>query len=202
MIDLRPATADEMVLAFLQADMETPTERGNEFAAALARTGVDRALLIGTDADSNNPQQNNIRRCVLGAVRGYGWGQYLFMDFPNDTAWRLVRVTPTEVSGFKYVNHQEGWARVSGSTRLVADGVRNLDHVQNREIKGNVSAIAARLRQGDRFPALIAVQSIGAADVVLLEGHTRATAYALTGLPNEVEVFVGTSAHMAGWAFF
>jgi hypothetical protein len=200
MIEVRPATTDEMVLAFLQADMETPTERGKAFAAALARTGVDRGLLIGAHADSNNPQQNNIRRCVLGVVRGYGWGQYLFTDFPNDTAWRLVTVTPTEVKGFKYANHA-GWDW-SGSTRLVSEGVKNLDQVQIKEISDRVTNIAARLRQGARFPALIAAQCVGAADVVLIEGHTRATAYALTNQPGEIEVIIGTSSHMGGWPFF
>ena len=192
-----------MVLAFLQADMESPTERGKAFAAALARTGVDRDLLIGAHADSNNPQQNNIRRCILGAVRGYGWGQYLFKDFPNDTAWRLVTVTPTEVKGFKYANHA-GWGW-SGGTRLVSEGVKNLDQVQTKEIKeinDRVTDIATRLRQGARFPALIAAQCVGVTDVVLIEGHTRATAYALTNQPGEIEVIIGTSSHMGGWPFF
>jgi hypothetical protein len=42
MIELRPTTADEMILAFLQADIETPTERGQMYADALTRIGVDR----------------------------------------------------------------------------------------------------------------------------------------------------------------
>jgi hypothetical protein len=35
-----------------------------------------------------------------------------------------------------------------------------------------------------------------------MEGHTRATAYALTGLPDEIQVFVGTSAEMHRWHWF
>ena len=77
-----------------------------------------------------------------------------------------------------------------------------LDQAQGSIARDNVVGIANRVRQGDRFPALIAVQCAGNADVVLVEGHTRATAYALTGLPDEVEVLIGTSAHMANWAFF
>jgi len=110
---------------------------------------------------------------------------------------------PAEVKLFKYVNDtitgDPRWARLS-ATRLVADGVKNLDHVQSREIRDNVAGIATRLRQRARFPALIAARRGDTAELVLLEGHTRAIAYVLTDLPNEIDVFIGTSAHMASWA--
>jgi hypothetical protein len=203
MIELRPVTADEMILAFLQADSETPTHRRDLYARALMRISANRATLIGDLADLKNSRQNDIRRWVLGAVRGYGRDVGLFQGFPGDTNWRLVKVIPDEVKGFKYVNHQEGWARVSGSTRLVAEGVNNLDQDHNAEIKGNVSGIATRLGQGHKFPALIAVQcSNDTAQAVLMEGHTRATAYALTGLPGEIDVIIGSSPTMNRWVFF
>jgi hypothetical protein len=201
MIEVRPATTDEMILAFLQGDIDTRTDRASKYAAALASLDVDRATLIDR-GDVNDAQGNNRRRWLLDAVRGYERQIALFVEFPADTQWRLITVTPTEVRRFKYVNHQAGWARVSGSTRLVADGVRNLDQPGNEEIKGNVTGIADRLRQGKRFPPLIAVQCTGIADVVLMEGHTRATAYALTNLPDEIQAFIGTSRQMGGWRFF
>lgn len=77
-----------------------------------------------------------------------------------------------------------------------------LDQANNEEINANVTAIADRLRNGDRFPPLIAVQCAGFSDVVLIEGHNRATAYALTGLPDEIEVFIGTSAQIRFWPFY
>ncbi len=196
MIDKGPATADEMVLAFLQAEIESPTIRGNLIADAVIRINADRTQLIDR-GDLKDRQQNNARRWILSDTRGA-----LFQRFPGGTSWRLVTVTPDEVKGFKYVNHPEGWATVSGSTRLVADGVKNLDQVQNPEYKRNVTGIADRLRQGERFPPLIAVQCTGIADVVLMEGHTRATAHALTGLPDEIEAIIGTSAFMGSWLFY
>jgi len=201
MIDLRPATADEMVLAFLQGDIETlDPDRRQLFAAALRIRGADKDTLIHR-GDLHDPQQNADRRFVLG-VRGYGAKQALFTDFPDDAVWRLVKVKPEEVKGFKYVNRLEHWARASGGTRLVANGVKNLDHVQNGQIKSNVAGIADRLNQGEKFPPLIAVQCTGAAEMVLIEGHHRATAHALTNLPDQIAVIIGTSPHMAGWVFF
>jgi hypothetical protein len=201
MKEVRPATVDEMIVAFLRADIETiDPDRRELYAKVLAALGADRATLIHR-GDIHDPQQNDARRFVLG-VRGYGQKIALFRDFPEDTGWHLFKVTPDEVKGFKYANRLENWARVSGYTRLVADGVKNLNQGGNEKIKGNVTGIANRLRQGERFPPLIAVQQTGIADVVLMEGHNRATAYALTDWPDEIEVIIGTSAHMGDWLFF
>jgi hypothetical protein len=198
MIEQRPATVDEMVLAFLRAEIDTPTDRRQLFVDAFGQVAVERAQLID-DADLKSPQQNDARRRVLIYARGA-----LFIGFPRDTAWRLVTVTPTEVKAFKYAK-SAGSHPLLCSTRIVEDGVQNLDQVQNKDIKqfsDRVTNIVDRLRQGKRFPPLIAAQCTGIADVVLMEGHTRATAYALTDLPDEIEVFIGTSAHMRRWRFY
>jgi hypothetical protein len=197
MIEVRPATVDEMVLAFLRADFHTPaTDRAPLYIAVLARIGTDAALLIDR-GDLNDPQQNRNRRSILCECRGA-----LFRGFPGDTVWRLVTVTPADVKRFMYANHLENWAAVSGGTRLVAKGAKNLDGEQNKVIRGNVTGIAARLRRGERFPALIAAQHVDPDDLALIEGHNRATAYAWAGLPNEIDVLIGTSTHMDRWPFF
>src|SRR6267142_5386392 len=141
MIEVRAATADEMILAFLRAEIESPTQRGGITAGGLAHIRADRAQLID-HADLESPQQNYTRCWILGYARGYRLNQYLFTGFPNDTAWRLVTVMPAEVKFFKYANQQEGWAGVSGSSRLVIDGVMNLGQVQNPEYARNVKGIA------------------------------------------------------------
>jgi hypothetical protein len=198
---VRAVTVDEMILAFVRAEIDSPTERQQYYIDALAQIGRDRATLIDR-ADLTDARQNADRRFLLG-VRGYGRNLALFPGFPMDTSWQLVTVTPAEVKLFKYANHREGWAQVSGSSRLVADGVKNLDQVQNPVYKRNVTGVADRVRRGDRsLQPLIAAQLTGAAEVVLIEGHTRATAYALTDMPDEIEVIIGTSAQMGGWLFF
>jgi len=96
------------------------------------------------------------------------------------------------------------WPRISGSRR-VADGVAGLDQARTREIldiRDKIAGIANALRRGERFQPLIAVQRAPTGDVVLIDGHHRATAYLSTGLPDEIDVLIGTSPHMAGWAFF
>lgn len=204
MIEVRSASADDMVLAFLRADVESPTERSQSYAHVLTAIGADKVTLLGDRADPKNPQQNDTRSVVLGAVRGYGRDALLFKDFPQNTDWRLVKAIPDEVKSFKYAKHG-GCHPLLCSTRIVADGVKNLDRVQIKEIKeisDRVTNIADRLRQGERFPPLIAVQHSGIPDVVLVEGHTRATAYALTDSPVEIDVIIGLSPTMNHWDFF
>jgi hypothetical protein len=64
--------------------------------------------------------------------------------------------------------------------------------------------IAARLRSPDPPPPLIVVAEPDCSKLVLLEGHVRLTAYALHPeyLPDELEVYLGTSAEMSSWALF
>ena len=68
-MEVRSATTDEMVLAFVRAEMDSPTERGKLFLDVLARICADRATLID-HADLRNPQQNYARRRILGEARG------------------------------------------------------------------------------------------------------------------------------------
>jgi hypothetical protein len=99
MIEVRPVTVDEMVLAFVRAEIESPTDRGKALIHALAQLHEERAQLIDR-ANLTDERQNRARRSLLGAARGYGQNLYLFRNFPYDTAWRLVTVTPAEVRGF------------------------------------------------------------------------------------------------------
>jgi hypothetical protein len=199
MIKVRAATADEMVLVFLRGEIDSQMWR-DHYSAALVRIRADRTTLIDR-GDLSDARQNDDRRSVLGDVRGYGRDQYLFLRFPADTGWQLVTAAPNEVRNFKYMN-REPWTRLSGGTRLVADGVKNLDQGQNGEIRGKVAGIATRLRGGEKFDPLIVAQHIGLDKAVLVEGHHRVTAYAWAELPSEIELFIGTSTHMDRWVFY
>jgi hypothetical protein len=202
MNSVRGASADEIVLAFLQGEVDSPAWIGR-YTSALALVGADRAQIIDR-GDITDAQQNADRRSVLAAVRGYGQDKYLFKGFPVDTDWRLVTATPAEVMRFKFIN-QATWIRLSAGTRLVADGVQNLDQAQIKEIsdiRDKVTGIASDLKKGVKFLPLIAAQLAGASEIVLIDGHHRAAAYARTGSPNEIKVYIGTSARMGDWHWF
>jgi len=110
-MEVRSATTDEMVLAFVRAEIDSPTERGKLFLDVLARICADRATLID-HADLRNPQQNYARRRILGEARGA-----LSQSFPMDTTnRRLFTVAPTEVDGEQCIWRDRGETQRPPST--------------------------------------------------------------------------------------
>jgi hypothetical protein len=199
MIEVGPATADEMVLAFLQAEIDSP-RFGGFYRDSLASMGVDRKSLID-NALPNDCDQNRIRAGLLGAVRGYQVNERLFAGFPDDVQWRRVQIEPGELAKFKYAKHQS-LLDVSGASRRVLDGARNIQAgVTPREFSERVSGVVESIKRNERFPDLIAVQGKDAT-FVLVEGHTRATAYLINNPAYPIMVLVGSSPLIEQWAFY
>lgn len=198
MIELGPASADDMVLAFLQAEVESPRYR-HYLARAAQRLGVDVRSLVSS-ADIHDAQQNAERRALLGLFRGYERNTLLFPGFPADVSWRWVSVTPTEIAQFKYANWPD-WSQLTRGTRLVADGVRNHNTVRiGAEAHVHVPAVATKVSSGETLAPLIAVE--GGGDVVMIEGHTRATAYVLANAPAAMDIILGKSANIRQWKLY
>jgi hypothetical protein len=104
-------------------------------------------------------------------------------------------------SNVKYANYST-WVALSGGTRIVVDGAKNIDSVITAEdANKNIKAVAAAVRTGKRYPELIGVSG-PRGEVILLEGHTRATAYALAQLPERAECIVASSPTVSRWAFY
>jgi hypothetical protein len=138
---------------------------------------------------------------LLTAVRGYGNRTFLFKGFPQNVKWRKVAIEAEDAAKLKYANY-ETWVRLSGGSRLVVDGAKRVEEIQVGEnANENIQAVADDLRAGKRYPALIAVESEGGF-LILVEGHTRATAYVLARIAQPIEIFVGSSPQMKLWAFY
>jgi hypothetical protein len=187
------ATEDEMVLAFLRAEINSP-----DFQAAV---GCDRSLV--EDGDLSDDHENAERRRAL-AYRGFP-NQALFQGFPTDVEWTRCRLGTDELGGARYLDYPS-FVELSGGTRRIADGAGNLGLV--RPAAGDqtaaIEAIADELRAGRAYPELILVGDPGSApeQLVLMEGCKRATAYVRVGIPSESEVLVGASPNMARWHWF
>ncbi len=199
MVDVGPSTESEMVLAFLRrAEIDSP-----RFAACyrhhLERSGATRKLI--DEANLADAAEGEIRARLLRECRGYRANQYLFQRWPLDVQWRRVRLTCEEVSRLRYANH-ETWVTLSAGTRRVVDGARNVLTVQTREnANAGIIAVAEQVRTGRQYPELIACQT-GEESPVLVEGHTRATAYVLAAIPGSADVLLGSSPRMRQWVFY
>ncbi len=201
MIEVGPADENDMVFAFLRAEVDSP-RFGPAYSPHFGRlraAGITRERLID-NADLNSPRDNTQRIELLKAVRGYRANALLFTSFPDDAMWRTEGIERADWTRVRYANHVP-WVRLSGGTRIVADGAANIDSIVVADANENIRALVTELGKGKRCPDLIGVDD-GCNGIILVEGHCRATAYALTRLQENVRCIVGSSTHMKDWVFY
>jgi len=202
MLELQHAEESEVVLEFLRAEIDSP-RWSNHYPAALAEHGLNRTDLID-HADLRDKTANGVRRDLLGRFRGFGLNRLIFAGFPDDIRWRWVRLSEPELRILKYAN-LPGWIELSGGTRLVTDGAKNLASMGaetiGSETKSIIESIAQGVRDSHEFPALIAAES-NEGFLVLVEGHCRATGYVTAGLSGNVDLLVGSSPRIPEWKFY
>lgn len=129
-------------------------------------------------------------RAILAAYRSWP-DQGLFGGFPRDVRWCRARLTKDELLDILYINW-DWWLRLTDGTRRPRDAARRQEGDAGDERIARAAATN---------PPLIAVRAPGSY-LVLLEGHVRLTAYALfpEHLPDELEIYLGESPHMAEWS--
>src|SRR5713101_2114114 len=106
MIEVGPVTEDEMVLAFLQAEIDASRYR-DFYNACLAVLGFERILI--DKPDLNDPVANEARKRLLQGARGYGSNTALFTGFPTDVRWRRVVLDPRDFEAMRYVANVKTW---------------------------------------------------------------------------------------------
>ncbi len=199
MIELGNATENEMVLAFLRAEADSP-RFGWQVVPGIEQLGFSRTRLLDSP-DLNNPQENAARRLVLRNYRGFGGNSALFRGFPAQVSWRRVAIEP--------VDHKSLWVANYGPLVCQTQRTRSISRLAARitageiicEIAENVRGIQGELIGGKKFPELIGVE--GPEDnLILIEGHSRATAYVGLQWPKNVEMILGRSAFLYQWQFY
>jgi hypothetical protein len=145
MIEVGAAMEDEMIAAFLRAEIESSRFSG-PVKGLLAQLGLDRALL--DSPNTRNSDDNRVRRRILGAYRGYP-DRALFAGFPSDTIWRRVQLEPSDFATLRYLNDEsrgDQLLRLSGGTRRVTDGARNFSRGLSNEATAHINPIVIALR--------------------------------------------------------
>jgi hypothetical protein len=195
MIELGAASEDEVVLAFLRAEIDSP-KWGQDYLDVLRDLHLDRVSLIDA-ADLADVQAGCTRKVVLGAVRGYGFNGALFTGFPRDTTWRRVQVELSDFPRLKCISNDELWFKLTVGTRFIWQAARNLD--ARSELAVRVRGAIRRIEEHLPVAELIMVET-NSGDLILVEGHTRATAYTVLA-DRAFPAFIGTSPLMGRWAF-
>lgn len=187
---LRDASQDEMIWAFLRGEYDS-VRFGDDVRGAMQRAGCPERYLL--DARLDDRQECDARRRVLADYREWGSDSGLFEHFPARIRWLLAECEARDLDFIRYIRYSY-WDRLSGWTGLARQGARSV--LEGREIYGvsNKAFIAGAelLRAGYAFAPIIVLGS-AAPRFVLLEGHSRLTAYALAP-----ERFEGTLCYV-GW---
>lgn len=204
-----PAQEADVVAVFLQAELRSP-RFGPLLRELLADAGAGAELIERADTDDR--QANALRASVLGQYRGWP-DRLLFRGFPTAVSWHHAELEAADLERVRFVNDDfrlpghEDWDRVcwfdlSQGTRLVTRAARAVAAGRPapgyEEIYRNVRATADAIRAGVPQSELILARPSLAAPWVIVEGHTRATAYALIS-HGPVPALVGEAPGLERW---
>ena len=193
---IRDATEAEMVFAFLKAEI------GSDRFGDHVRSCLQDLNLLN-EPDLGDEEANRKRSEALGCYRGYGRNAHLFEGFPSEVEWKLASVTVEELGAFRYARVPP-WTTESGQALSVRDGAQDLETKPDAREKATVLDIEHALQThsltvGQFEPVIAAAEGVESIHV-LVEGHSRATAYVRALRPEKtIEIIAGYVADLKRW---
>jgi hypothetical protein len=206
MQDLTPAADDQVILAWLQAEIESDRFQKNIVGNPPNLPFLALVRQHAHQPDLADPQQNTFRRDIIGQIRGFGRGIYIFTGLANDIEWRRAHVSIAEVGAMLYANNVATWTTLAPNTLRVSEGAENVGHIPtNENANMHILSLARTICHTDPVPHYPEIICLKRPDgrISVMEGHTRATAYVLEEhrLPDGVDIYLGDSASTANWAY-
>ena len=197
---LRNSSEAEMILAFLRTEFVS-----DRFSAQLKKAmktlSIDEQLLLS--ADLENEDENALRKDLLGEFRGYGRNKELFENFPSQIEWSMCSFSEDDLAKIRYIDYSY-WNELSAGTRsplTAAKQVRKGVTIYGQSTEGFLQA-AKYIEGGGRFQNMI-ILTADFNSFVIVEGHLRMTAYALTPKHfDNIHCFVGkcSQSDLDAWA--
>ncbi len=204
MEDVGAATEDQVILAWLQAEIESVDFQQYLVGDPPNPQYLSQALKAARSPNLKDPEQNELRRRIITRTHGFGMGAGSFQGLANDIAWRRFRLTTDEVGELLYARQTGAWMILAPATRKVAEGATNVGHVFTGDPTNMVvlSLASGICHSEKKLPELICLQSPDG-KLVILEGHARATAIVLEAhrFQGGVHAYVGTGPSVAHWAY-
>jgi hypothetical protein len=199
-IDRGPARECDVVIAFLQAEILSSRYSDEYILPLLHRSRLSREGLID-HPDLESESDNGIRRMLLQAYRGFGANTLLFRGFPADVVWRFVEIEPKDHQLLVFAN-EDNWKRLSEGSRSVEHLARRIARLEEVSDTANrVRAIQQDLADGKSMapPILVGGEN---RKLILVEGHSRMTAYVGLNWQRNISALLGFSATMHNWHFY
>ena len=184
---LRDSSEEEMVLAFLREELDSKRFR-ESILKTLKDIGASEELIL--EGDIANEGQNVLRNQVLGLFRGYP-DREIFEHYPSSVVWKYAVFEATDLDKLRYVDYSY-WNELSKGTSSPVQAAETICKGEEIYNISNQYFLEGKemLEKGMTFPPLI-VLTCEDEMYLILEGHCRATAYAL--LP---EAFEGTETYV------
>jgi hypothetical protein len=202
--DLGAASEDQVILAWLQAVIESPDFQAYLIGNPPNPANLSLALKAARSPDLRDQTQNDLRRQIITSTYGFGTGAGSFEGLGSDVTWRRFHLSVAEVAEMLYMRRPGAWQLLSPVTRKVAEGATNVGHVFTGDGTNMVVlSLASGLCHSDKkVPEIIALRRTDGA-LVILEGHARATAIVLEAhrFPRGVEAFVGDGPSVTNWPY-
>ena len=204
MEDLGAVSDDHVILAWLQAEIESPPFQAYLIGDPPKPSHLARARALARNPDVDNAEHNAERRRIIASAHGFGRGALIFSGLEDDISWRRARVSIAEVATMLYSNRNATWTTLAPATRTVAEGASNVARVfTGDDMNLHIPSLARLICHAEPELSPVLCLRMPNGGISLLEGHTRATAMALEGhkLRTGVEAFIGESPSIKSWAY-
>jgi hypothetical protein len=193
---LGPVSEHEVVGCFLRAELGSG-RYGEVLRKLLDRDGRDVDVIARPEL--TDAAANRYRSALLDEYRGFEQRIGLFGGFPERVDWYRAALSRDEVLDVLYIDW-DWWLEISDGTRRPTVAA---DKIRRGEVPG--STVEEHRMLLDRpQPELIVATKPDRAQLVVLEGHYRLTAYAMFPelLPDELELYLGEAEDMGAWGNF
>lgn len=183
---IKKSNSDEVVLEWLKAELNS-----ERFSPALknALQFANKNESIITTANLTDDTENRDRLSILKLYR-----DWIDVDFET-FKWEWVELNQADVDRLKYIDYSY-WNELSDNTRLVQRAVANI--VKSKIVFGvphdRFHSVAEAVKDGMTLPPIIIVRNAEDDSLKILEGHLRATGYALASQKiRPLSALIGTS---------
>lgn len=173
---VRGSSEEEMILAFLSAELESQ-RFGEDIKETLKKLGAGEELILNRDLSC--PEENRLRREVLGKWRGYGRNDGMFERFPNILRWDYALLEEEDIDKIRYINYSY-WNELSQNTGLAREAAKTIESGTTIFGISNQPFLQGRdyLLKGNSFRPMILITG-GDDQYTIVEGHSRMTVYGL-----------------------
>lgn len=169
---INTSSAQEVVLEWLKAELSS-ARFGGDLNAALKKYSCDEKII--TNADLTDANENKTRWLILKSYR-----TWLDRNF-DDYEWKLVELDYKDVYNLNYIDYSY-WNELSDNTHKVGKASENIAKgmIVFDELNDRFYSVAENVDIGTDLPPIIVVSNHGNNQGEILEGHLRATGYALS----------------------